>query len=87
MILEGDSLVVVSDLKRAEVCNPAYGRVIEDIRSTFPSFSSVVVNHVKRGANMAAHLIAKYAISQSEDKTGRGQCPSLIQTIVLAERE
>lgn len=79
VILEGDSLVVMSDLKQTGVCNPAYGQVIEDIRSSFLSFSSVGVNHVKRGANMAAHLIAKYTVSQFEDKTWRGECP-LIQT-------
>jgi hypothetical protein len=87
VILEGDSLVVMSALMKEEVCNQAYGKIIKDIRSSIHSFISVDVHNVKRGANMAAHVIAKCAISRSLDNTWIGECHSFIQTIVLAVAE
>jgi len=85
--VEGDSLVVMSALMKEEVCNQAYGKIIKDIRSSIHSFISVDVHHVKRGANMAAHVIAKCVISRSLDNTWIGECHSFIQTIVLAVAE
>lgn len=70
--------MVTSALKKKAVCNQAYGQIIEDIRTSFHSFPYVDVYHVKRGANMAAHVLAKCAISQSLDKVWIGECPSFI---------
>jgi hypothetical protein len=36
---------------------------------------------------MAAHVLAKCAISQSLDKVWIGECHSFIQNIVLAEQD
>jgi len=49
VILEGDSLVVMSALKKKGVRNQAHGQIIEDIRTSFHSFLFVDVYHVKRG--------------------------------------
>jgi hypothetical protein len=87
VILEGNSLVVMSALMKKEVCTQAYGQVIEDKWSSFSFFSSADVNHVKRGANMVAPVIAKSALSQPLDQTWRGECHFLIHNIVLGERE
>jgi hypothetical protein len=44
------------------------------------------VHHVKREANMAAHVLAKCALSHFLDKIWVGECPPFIHSIVLAER-
>jgi ribonuclease HI len=87
VILEGDSLVVMLALMREEVRNQAHGLLLEDIRSTFSNFLSLEVHHIQREANMAAHVLAKYALSRSLDKIWLGECPPFILSIVLAKRE
>lgn len=87
VILEGDSLMVMAALKKGEVCNQAHGLLLEDIQSTFANFLSLEVHHVKREANMPAHVLAKYAVSHSLDKIWVGECPPFILSSVLAERE
>jgi len=64
VILEGDSMVVASALKRGGVSNHVYGHLIEDIRTIFPSFLSIEVSHVKREVNKAAYGLARCALSQ-----------------------
>jgi hypothetical protein len=59
----GDSMVVAWVLKRNGVSNHAYGHLIEDIRTIFPSFILVEISHVRREANKAAYDLARCAIS------------------------
>jgi ribonuclease HI len=83
VILEGDSLLVASALEKVD----ANDQLLADIRSSFSSFLSVQVHHVTRNSNMAAHVPARSAISQFLDKVWIGECPVIIQSIVLAERD
>jgi len=46
----------------------------------------VEVQHVKREANQAAHLLAKYGLCLLNDCTWLGECPSPIQDIVAFEQ-
>jgi cupin superfamily acireductone dioxygenase involved in methionine salvage len=69
IILEADSLVVVSALRARDSCNRAYSQVLDDIKASFSYFSSVDVLHVCRDANRAAHVLAKFALSQLLDNT------------------
>jgi hypothetical protein len=64
VILEGDSMVVASALKRGGVSNHAYGHLIEGIRTIFPSFLPIEVSHVRRGVNKAAHVLVRCVLSQ-----------------------
>jgi hypothetical protein len=43
------------------------------------------VNHVRREANVAAHVMAKKAISNLLNHTWVGECPPFIQVIVATE--
>jgi hypothetical protein len=56
-------MVVAWVLKRNGVSNHAYGHLIEDIRTIFPSFILVEISHVRREANKAAYDLARCAIS------------------------
>jgi hypothetical protein len=87
VMLEGDSLAVISALLKDEVCYQSHGQIIEDIRSILRSISSVEVHHVKRSVNMVAHVLAKNAIFQSLEQSWIGECPPVIQSIVHAERD
>jgi len=46
VILEGNSLVVVSALLATTSCNRVYGQLINDIKESFSHFSAVEVMHL-----------------------------------------
>lgn len=85
IVLEGDSMVVVSALRASESCNRNFGQLIDVIKSYFSHFSAVEVNHVRREANMAAHVMAKRVISNLLNHTWVGECSPFIQDVVAAE--
>jgi hypothetical protein len=80
-------MVVVLALRRRGHCNQANEFLIEDSRTMLSFFNSVEVVHVRREANKAAHVLARNAISQLLDKVWVAECPPLISSIVLAERD
>jgi ribonuclease HI len=69
VVLEGDSLIVVSALNKEEPCWSSFGHIIEDIRAKLQDIPSVRVQHVPRDANKVAHVLAKAAISQMLDNS------------------
>ncbi|XP_062155310.1 uncharacterized protein LOC133863384 [Alnus glutinosa] len=85
IVLEGDSMVVVSALRASESCDRLFGQLIDNIKSYFSHFSPVKVNHVRREANVAAHVMAKMAISNLLNHSWVGECPRFIQDVVAAE--
>jgi hypothetical protein len=69
MILEGDSLSVISNLKKTEPCGSGCGQLISDTKLILSSLLHCDFHHVKRDANKVAHCMAKFAPSQMLDKT------------------
>lgn len=69
LILEGDSMVVVSVLRARASCSRAYGQVLEDTITGFSHFSSVGILFACRDANRATNVLAKCALSQWLDST------------------
>jgi ribonuclease HI len=61
IILEGDAELVVRDIndKNPKWCR--YGQILGDIKGILVGFRRYEVVHVKRGANEAAHVLAKLA--------------------------
>lgn len=57
IILEGDSLEVVTALRRKVSANQVCGQLLDDIKTFFSHFTSVDVRHVRRDANKAAHVL------------------------------
>jgi ribonuclease HI len=86
IVLEGLSLVVVSALNKPLPTWSSYGQLIEDIKVKPKCLQQVEIIHVNRAANLAAHSLAKFAISQLLDELWMEECPSYIQSIVLAEQ-
>jgi ribonuclease HI len=86
VLLEGDSSVVVSAINNTLPCLSSYGQVIEDTRFCLQEVQPVEVQHVKREANQAPHLLAKDGLCVLNDCTWLGECPSPIQDIVAFEQ-
>jgi hypothetical protein len=70
VILEGDALEVVEQLKRVNedagyLCN-LIGE--SEIRFLLRSFDCWSIDHIKREGNKAAHTLAKFAISHPQNR-------------------
>jgi hypothetical protein len=86
VVLEGDSMTVVSALNQSLPNWNSYGQLIEDTKEKAQSLYWVEFKYASRAVNYAAHTLAKCAISFQLDELWMEECPSYIQTIVLAEQ-
>jgi hypothetical protein len=86
VVLEGNSLSVISALQRVGPCGSGCGQLISDTQIILSSLEHHSFKHVKRDANKAAHGIGKFALSQLLDKVWVDGCSPIIQHIVLAEQ-
>ena len=59
IILEGDSITVVNALKSSSPNWSLFGQIIEDVREILFSRRRWDALHVKREANMAAHVLMR----------------------------
>jgi ribonuclease HI len=85
IILEGDSLNVVKAVGESEASWKPFGLTEEDIKIVLGSLRSWKINHVKRGANQAAHGLAKEAMITSLERHWIEEIPSCIFHIVNLE--
>ena len=84
--LEGDALEVVQDLNQLNHNWGRNGPVLNDIKILLQNFNAWKVSHVKRGANGAAHCLAKLALSIGVEQTWYDNFPMVVQEIVSAEQ-
>jgi hypothetical protein len=84
--LEGDALEVVQALNSPELCWGQNGPILNDIKLLLQNFNEWKVLHVHRGANGAAHSLARLALSIGVDHTWFDNFPMLVQEIVSAEQ-
>jgi ribonuclease HI len=84
VVLESDSQVVVTALRKDGPCWTSYGQIIEDTRSCFQFIKPLEVNFVRREANRAAHVMAKYAVCSQLNHVWMGECPPPIRSIVVS---
>ncbi|XP_021746413.1 uncharacterized protein LOC110712260 [Chenopodium quinoa] len=66
IILEADSLLLVSKLKKGSSSLAAVDGILEDIVSACTDFSSIIWCHVKREGNFVAHHLARLVPYGSE---------------------
>uniref|UniRef100_A0A803P5M6 Uncharacterized protein n=1 Tax=Cannabis sativa TaxID=3483 RepID=A0A803P5M6_CANSA len=73
--IETDASRVSNALNRLNSDLSCFSDLIMDIRCLLSSFPQVLVTHVKRTANQAAHGLAKYALGLDEDFVWIGEIP------------
>jgi hypothetical protein len=86
MFLEGDSLMVVSELCKVTPCTRIYGALIEDTRSHLALLEESEVRHIRCTANVAAHQLAQMALVYSLNFVWNEACPHFILNTVLDEK-
>jgi hypothetical protein len=82
IIMEGDSLEVIHELTRDDNCGTSYGMMINDTKLGLLTIPTWEINHVKQGANIVAHILAKQALVLSEDIVWMRVSPVCIQGYV-----
>uniref|UniRef100_A0A803NGJ4 Reverse transcriptase domain-containing protein n=1 Tax=Cannabis sativa TaxID=3483 RepID=A0A803NGJ4_CANSA len=81
--IETDALRVSMALNSSSIDLSCFSDLIMDVRYLLSSFSGVIVSHVKRNANHAAHGLAKYALELDEDVCWTGVIPSPIFSVII----
>ncbi|XP_074318299.1 uncharacterized protein LOC141655100 [Silene latifolia] len=85
VILESDSLVLVTLLKTRKVENSNLGNVVQGILRLSEEFGSCAFSFVKRNGNKAAHSMAHYSPLDYSTRIWVASCPELIADIVSAD--
>jgi hypothetical protein len=70
IIMERDSLELIQALRREGSCWTSYGMMINDAKMDLLNIPHWEVCHVKHGANVVAHTLAKQALVIGEDWGG-----------------
>jgi ribonuclease HI len=84
--VEGDAKVIVDAVVSQAPDWSRRGHLIEDIRSALRSFPHWTMAYVKRGANQAAHMVARLATAQVMDKTWSYDFPECLSEMCKAEQ-
>jgi ribonuclease HI len=67
VLLEGDSLLVVSELCKVTPCTSCYGTFIEYTTTHLAMMVESEIRHIRHTANLAAHQLAKMVLVHSLD--------------------
>jgi ribonuclease HI len=84
--MEGDAKEVVQGINCASQCLGCDGPVLNDIKSLLQSFNTWKVTHVNRGANGAAHSLARLALSGEMECIWFENFPPFVLEIVSVEQ-
>lgn len=83
-ILEGDALQVVTNFSKDKKNWSQGGPLINDAKHLLNSFARWSINHRKRDANKAAHVVAQDALKLQEDLYDLEDIPNCIYPIVIS---
>ncbi|XP_059437059.1 uncharacterized protein LOC132170184 [Corylus avellana] len=85
VIFEGDAFMIVNAINSRGICESNYGHFVEDVKRLLGEFNLSSFVHVSRGANCAAHNLAKEACTHVADKHWWHCIPSCIDGIIRKE--
>ncbi|XP_010696345.1 uncharacterized protein LOC104908875 [Beta vulgaris subsp. vulgaris] len=81
VVMEGDSLVVISGLKNKPVGGSPIFHVFNDISRVCLNFSEISFSHVKRAGNVVAHLLARWECVANSEVVWLDFFPQSISTL------
>ncbi|XP_060973570.1 uncharacterized protein LOC133038930 [Cannabis sativa] len=81
--IETDALRVSSAILSNATNLSSFSDLIFDVRCLISSFPGILISHVKRTANQAAHGLAKFALGLDEDMCWVGEIPYPIFSVVV----
>jgi ribonuclease HI len=84
-ILEGDSLEIVTTVAKEGELWSNYGPVVEEGKGVLNGQYPWEVKHVRRSANKAAHMIAKWVVAGNVNQLWLTTTPPCIRDNVMAE--
>jgi hypothetical protein len=85
VVMEVDCLEIVNLWDSRAGCRSVIAPVRLDIEGLASSFTSFIIQHVKRYANMPAHMCAKYACTQDETSCWMNLVPSFLTVSCQAD--
>jgi ribonuclease HI len=85
IVLEGDSLKVVNDLKQESVQLGWYGHAMQDARMMLEQLLEWKVSHVNHQDNEVAHRLAKLALSLPQESLWMDFHPICVCEVVLSK--
>jgi ribonuclease HI len=84
--MEGGSLLICNALKDRDPCFASFGNIIEDTLALAGGLQRVVISHVKRDGNKAAHILARQAAQLSCDcLVWLEDVPEFLESVILSE--
>ncbi|CAN6544046.1 unnamed protein product [Malus baccata var. baccata] len=83
IILECNSLQIVSALQRSVIDLSDIGHIIEDLKVLLLGVTKASTSHVRHQANKATHCLAHFALSSSSDYTWFEEPPDIIIDVLL----
>jgi ribonuclease HI len=86
LIIESDSLVIVSAVQDIEASSSRYGHLVDDITELLRFFSNWKIVHVRRSSNRAAHVLARAALRNDMDCNWILDVPGCIRDIIVEEQ-
>jgi hypothetical protein len=85
IVFEGDSLEVVNVMRNETYSWTRYGMLVNAAKEELLAIPAWEFQHVRRGANMAAHCLAKQAFVQGEMRVWLGISPSCIHDVLIVD--
>ena len=82
VVVEGDSLVVLSALKNKPVGGSPIFNIFNDISRVCLSFDEVSFSHVRRAGNVVAHLLARWECVANSEVVWLDSFPQSVSTLV-----
>jgi hypothetical protein len=79
VVLETDSAGVAAKLRRSDLDRSLNGALVEDVKFLLKSFRKSLVRSVRRTANEAAHVLAKFGCKNKLCNSWSGRAPSCIE--------
>ena len=84
-VLEGDSLLVMKELKFKNIGLALFGLLLQDSLDLSSGFSKLSYSHTKREGNIVAHNLAQLAVNFSNCVIWMEDVPTDVMTSYLAD--